>query len=129
MVYRDWLCSLSPVVLNYVAELSYKRRKELGEQVLALYDLARESGKADFVAALELAAEQHMYGAEYVRALLGLPSVAAPPSSARTDGTSLDLSVPAQHEVERDLAQYEHYVANREQVLELAASTQTGARG
>jgi transposase len=129
MVYRDWLCSLSPVVLSYVAELSHKRRRELSEQVLALYDLARESGKADFVAALELAAEQHMYGAEYVRALLGLPGDAAPPSAARTDATSLDLSVPAQHEVERDLAQYEHYVANREQVRELAGSTQTGARG
>jgi transposase len=89
MVYRDWLCSLSPVVLSYVAELSHKRRRELSEQVLALYDLARESGKADFVAALELAAEQHMYGAEYVRALLGLPGDAAPPSSARTDS---DLS-------------------------------------
>jgi hypothetical protein len=105
MVYRDWLCSLSPVVLSYVGELSHKRRKELGEQVLALYDLAQESGKADFVAALELAAEQHMYGAEYVRALLGLPSVAAPLSAARTDDISLDLPMPAQHEVERDLAE------------------------
>jgi hypothetical protein len=108
MVYRDWLCSLSPVVLNYVGELSHKRREELAEQTLALYELARESGPADFVAALELAAEQQMYGAEYVRALL-------------------DLSVPAQHEVERDLAQYEHYVANRDQVLDLASTAQTGA--
>jgi hypothetical protein len=128
MVYRDWLCRLSPVVLSYVAELSHKRRKELGEQVQALYDLARECGKADFVAALELAAEQHMYGAEYVRALLGLTSATTPPSAAKTDAASLDLSVPAQHEVERDLAQYEHYVANREQVLALPGSTPTGAR-
>jgi hypothetical protein len=129
MVYRDWLCSLSPVVLSYVAELSHKRRRELAQQVLALYELARESGKADFVAALELAAEQHMYGAEYVRALLGLPAMTVQGSSARTDGISLDLSGPAQHEVERDLTQYEHYVANRDQVGELASAPQIGARG
>jgi len=128
MVYRDWLCSLSPVVLSYIAELSHKRRTELGEQMLALYELARESGTADFVAALELAAEQQMYGAEYVRVLLGLPSVSAPLGSAKTGVTLLDLSVPAQHEVERDLAHYEHYVANRDQVMELANPVQTGAR-
>jgi transposase len=128
MVYRDWLCSLSPVVLSYVGELSHKRRRELGEQMLALYELARESGTADFMAALELAAEQQMYGAEYVRALLGLPCVCAPVSAAKTGSALLGLPVPAQHEVERDLAQYEHYVANRDQVLELASITQTGVR-
>jgi hypothetical protein len=51
-------------VLSYVAELSHKRRSELSGQGLSLYDLARASGTGDFVAALELAAEQHMYGAE-----------------------------------------------------------------
>jgi len=126
MVYRDWLCSLSPVVHRYVAELSHKRRKELGGQVLALYDLARESGTGDFVAALELATEQQMYGAEYVRVLLGLPCASAPLGSAQTGAALLEFSAPAQHEVERDLAQYEHYVANREQVLEVATRTQTG---
>ena len=105
MVYRDWLCSLSPVVLSYVAELSHKRRTELSEQVLALYELARESGTADFVAALELAAEQQMYSAEYVRVLLGLPSVSAPLSAAKTGVDLLDLAVPTQQEVERDLAE------------------------
>jgi len=128
MVYRDWLCSLSPVVMNYMGELSHKRRTELAEQMLALYELARESGAADFVAALELAVEQQMYGAEYVRALLGLPSAAAPLGSAKTGPRLLDLSVPAQHEVERDLAQYEHYVANRDQVLDLANTRSGGAR-
>jgi len=29
-------------------------------------------------------------------------------------------SLPAQHEVERDLAQYERYVANRDRVLDSA---------
>jgi hypothetical protein len=58
MVYRDWLCNLSPQVASYVRELSYKRRAEMSQQMLALYDLAQEMGKPDFVAALELAAEQ-----------------------------------------------------------------------
>jgi transposase len=128
MVYRDWLCSLSPVVMQYIAELSHKRRSELGEQMPALYELARESGTADFVAALELAAEQQMYGVEYVRVLLGLRAISAPVSAAKTGAALLELPVPAQHEVERDLAQYEHYVANRDRVLELASTPQTGAQ-
>jgi hypothetical protein len=42
MVYRDWLCGLSPVVLSYVAELSHKRR-DLGAQVvLATWGIRRE---------------------------------------------------------------------------------------
>jgi len=40
----------------------------------------------------------------------------------------LELSMLAQHEVERDLADYEQYVANRDRVLKLASTTQTGAR-
>jgi hypothetical protein len=118
MVYRDWLCSLSPVVMSYVHEVSHKRRKELTQQMVALYDLAQEIGLADFVAALELAAEQHMYGAEYVRAIVSLPS--GPPSSgpAQADPDTLTLVAPPQAEVERDLAQYERYVANRESVLQ-----------
>jgi hypothetical protein len=49
MVYRDGLCSLSPVVMSYVHEVSHKRRKELNQQMVALYDLAQEIGLADFV--------------------------------------------------------------------------------
>ncbi len=44
--------------------------------------LSQEIGTADFVAALELAAEQHMYGAEYIRAILALPASIAPPHTA-----------------------------------------------
>lgn len=59
-----------------------------------------------------------MYGAEYVRAILAQPVRSAPLSSARlASACSLPL-VPAQQEVERDLAHYEHYVANRESVLQ-----------
>lgn len=117
MVYRDWLCSLSPQVQSYVRELSYKRRAEMGQQMIALYDLAQEMGKSDFVAALELAAEQHMYGVEYVRAILSEVTTAVPKVTAEQDERLLPLIGPQQYEVERSLAHYERYVANRECVL------------
>jgi hypothetical protein len=87
-------------------------------QMIALYDLAQEIGKADFVAALELAAEQQMYGAEYLRAIVALPSTAASTESAQTACQPLAFSSPSQPEVERDLAQYERYVANRESIVQ-----------
>ena len=116
MVYRDWLCSLSPVVMSYVSELCYKRRAEMNQQMLALYELAQEIGKTDFVAALELAAEQQMYGAEYVRAIFTLPPAPAPHALAQADTDLPVLSALAQQEVERDLVQYEQYVANQDSV-------------
>jgi len=118
MVYRDWLCSLSPVVMSYVHEISHKRRQEMNQQMGALYDLAQELGKADFVAALELAAEQQMYGAEYLRAIVSLPLASGSTKPAQADPDVLTLVCPPQAEVERDLAQYERYVANRESVLQ-----------
>jgi hypothetical protein len=79
--------------------------------------LSQEIGKADFVAALELAAEQHMYGAEYVRAIFTLPPAPALKQSAQA-GTDVPLlSAPGQQEVERKLVQYEQYVANRDSAL------------
>jgi transposase len=110
MVYRDWLCRLSPSVSAYVQELSYKRRKEMNSQMIALYDLAQELGEAEFLAALELAAEQQMYGAEYLRAIV------SPPAQSQKDGalTCAEDLGPLQKEVDRDLALYEQYVANRE---------------
>jgi transposase len=117
MVYRDWLCSLSPVVMSYIHEISHKRRSEMKSQMIALYDLVQEIGKADFVVALELAAEQQMYGAEYIRAILALPA-AVPNGSAQITGDLQVFSGPSQPEVERDLAHYERYVANRESILQ-----------
>ncbi len=87
----------------------------------------RRVGNADFVTALELAAEQQMYGVEYVRAIVSMPAASAPSSSAETNVLALLPSLPAQHEVQRDLAQYERYVANRDQVLD-AALVSTGGR-
>ncbi len=92
----------------------------LKEQMIALYEVAQEVGIADFVAALELASEQQMYGAEYVRAIVTMPTASAPPSAAETSVMALLPSLPAQHEVERDLAQYERYIANRDHILDTA---------
>jgi hypothetical protein len=64
MVYRDWLCDLCPQVKSYIHTISHKRRREMRPQMIALYELAQKIGTADFVAALELAAEQQMYGVE-----------------------------------------------------------------
>jgi hypothetical protein len=57
------------------------------------------------VAALELAAEQHMYGAEYVRALLAPPMPSAPDEAAQERVNRLLSDVPMQQDVERDLAE------------------------
>ena len=88
------------------------------EQLIALYELAQDSGLADFVAALELAAEQQMYGAEDVRAILAPPVPPAPDEAAHVRVNRLLSDVPTQQDVERDLAQYERYVANRDRVLD-----------
>jgi transposase len=116
MVYRDWLCGLSPLSTQYVREICYKRRTEMAQQISLLYETAQNSSRSDFLAALELAAEQQMYGAEYVVALLASPSMTAPHVQAQASPYSQLFAVPKQQEVERDLAQYEAYVANRESV-------------
>jgi hypothetical protein len=100
----------------------------MNAQMIALYELAQEVGKADFVAALELAAEQQMYGAEYVRAIVTVPTASAPSGTTELRLDALLPLVPTQQEVERDLAHYEHYVANREQLPE-PAGIQTGGWG
>ncbi len=128
MVYRDWLCELAPAVNAYVRDLCHKRRAEMKEQMLALYELAQEVGAADFVAALELAAEQQMYGAEYVRAIVTMPVASAPSGTPELQMSALLPRVPTQQEVERDLAHYEHYVANREQLREPVGMQTGGGR-
>jgi hypothetical protein len=116
MVYRDWLCGLGEAATLYVRDLCHKRRADMTQQITVLYETAQASRRADFLAALELAAEQQMYGAEYVQAILSLPRSGAPGESAHMDLGAFLPSVPTQQEVERDLAQYEYYVANRDSV-------------
>lgn len=114
MVYRDWLCGLGEAATLYVRDLCQRRRADMTQQITVLYETAQDSARGDFLAALELAAEQQMYGAEYVQAILSLPRKVALGASAEVDLSALLPSVPSQHEVERDLAHYEYYVANRD---------------
>jgi hypothetical protein len=59
-----------------------------------------------------------MYGAEYLRAILGRSRASAPYVSAPLDAHRSFPALAGAATVERDLAQYEHYVANRESLLE-----------
>jgi transposase len=118
MLYRDWLCGLSEASKSYLQELCHKRRAEMSQQITLLYATVQEIGREDFLTALELAAEQHMYGAEYVQAILGRPRASAPCVSAPLTAHRASPGQSGPGTVERDLAQYEHYVANRDSLLE-----------
>jgi hypothetical protein len=69
-----------------------------------------------------------MYGAEYVRAIVSMPAVSEPRGTAELCLDALLPSMPTQQDVERDLAHYEHYVANREQLQEPAGMQTGGGR-
>jgi hypothetical protein len=137
LVYRDWLVKLSPLVQSYIAEICHKQRSRMTSQIQQLYTLARQVGTAEFVAAVELAMEQGIYGSEYLTALTfkptpvetktipvysgsGFPDT-SPVEVEIVSSKSADefgfwlsqLSVPAQAEIERNLEDYERWVANR----------------
>jgi hypothetical protein len=114
MVYRDWLVGLSTTAADYISRLCRKRYAEMDGQIAALYALAQQVGRDEFLAALELAAQQQTIGAEYVSALVEPPRPR--PARALPDGELLIrlADVPPQRAIERDLAQYEQYVANRD---------------
>jgi hypothetical protein len=111
MVYRDWLVGLSDRVAAYVSLLCQKRYAEMGEQITALYALAQRVGRDEFLAAVDLAAEHQIVGVEYLQALIATPPPHVPPPANVVPARL--RPEPAQREVERDLALYEAYVANR----------------
>lgn len=113
MAYRDWLVGLSPLAADYIAELCRKRYTAQESQILALYQLAQQVGTSEFLAALELAHDQQSVGAEYVQTILEQPRPR--PVTAQREpagGLPAALALP-QQAVERELAHYEQYVANR----------------
>lgn len=113
MTYRDWLVQLSPLAADYISLLCRKRYGEMERQILSLYQLAQQVGVGEFLAALELAHDQQTVGAEYVEAILTQPR-SRPPLPLPELATRLPaaLAIP-QPTVERELAHYEQYVANR----------------
>lgn len=122
MVYRDWLVALSPQVATYIAQVCRKRYAEMDGQITALYELAQRVGRDEFLAAVELAAEQETIGAEYVGAIAAQPVPRPALRRSVAELPALLRDAPPQHEVERALADYEQYVTNREVDLD-------GARG
>lgn len=121
MAYRDWLVQRSALAADYISRVCEKRYAEMEQQILALYPLAQRVGVEDFLAALALADDQQMYGAEYVAAILAQPPARlAPHRCDPPSGLPPRLAVP-QAAVERDLAHYEQYVVNRAALVEGAA--------
>jgi transposase len=116
MVYRDWLVRLSATAADYISVLCRKRHADMDAQICALYALARQVGLDAFLAALSLAAAQQTIGAEYVSAIVAQPRPR--PLCPSPDGHLLERlrDIPEQRAVERDLAQYEQYVANRDRM-------------
>jgi hypothetical protein len=113
VLYRDWLVGLSPEVATYIGQVCHKYYEQMEAQILRLYTLAREVGEVEFVAAVQLAAEQAAIGADYVNALLRTPQP-LPQRAVLSQTASLTpwLKAPPQAEVERALTDYERYVAN-----------------
>lgn len=104
MLYRQTLLDLSPAAAGYVTEVSHRRRERLREEILATYALLLLHGRDALVVAMDQADHRGIYGAEYLEALL----------SAATDGLvrhpPLLVDLPAQEQVDRELAQYEAFV-------------------
>ena len=114
MLYRDWLVGLSATAATYVSQLCRKRYAEMEAQMTALYDLAQRVGRDEFLAALELATEQQTFGAEYVSALIASPQPRPVVAASAAELQAHWPELPPQSSIDRDLAHYEQYVANRE---------------
>jgi transposase len=121
MAYRDWLVQRSALAADYVSRVCEKRYAEMEHQILALYQLAQQAGEDAFQAALELAHEQQMVGAEYVEAILAQPAARPAPRRLEPPPSLPPLLAVPQAAVERDLAHYEQYVVNRAAVVGGAA--------
>ena len=122
MAYRDWLVGLGAGSASYIAQLCRKRYAEMDAQISALYTIAQQVGREEFLAALELAVEQQTFGAEYVRALLATPGERPLARAKQADGPLLWRVAPPQAAVERELAHYEQYVANQDRLRRLVSA-------
>ena len=121
MAYRDWLVQRSPQAADYVSQVCRTRYAAMEHEMVTLYQLAQQAGVPTFLAAIELAAEAQTVGAEYVQAILTQPHpLVLPRRAALGEGLPAALQQP-QVAVERALADYEQYVANRDLVTGGAA--------
>jgi hypothetical protein len=124
MVWRDWLIALSGSVYEYVAVICRRQRASMPLQIEQLYALTHAVEVSEFIAAVELAAEQQLYGAEYVLGILHKPPNVLIRSGAVAPEVEGNLVVlPAQSEVARSLSEYEALVTNQAEQSELTVAT------
>jgi transposase len=108
MLYRQALLELGEPATSYVGELSRRRRERLAEEMRAVYALLGQHGASDLLAAMALAIEASVYGADYLEALLAVPGPYA--ANAGTSPMRTTLAAPTQAEVDRLLSSYEALV-------------------
>ena len=101
MLYRQTLLDLGGVAERYVAELSCRRRRLLGEQILAIHTLFEERGRDALLDAMGRMAALDAYGSEYLEAAM------TSPSESRL--LHVLAEIPIQSDVDRQLAQYESF--------------------
>lgn len=127
MLYRQALLELGEPATRYVSELSRRRRERLAEEMRSVYALFEQHGAAELLAAMALASETEVYGADYLQVLLASPNVA--PAGAGTLPALTLLALPPQAEVDRLLSSYEALVQVDIAVPELLAAGRTNEAG
>jgi transposase len=127
MLYRQALLELGEPATSYVSELSRRRRERLADEMRAVYALLEQHGAAELLAAMALADETSVYGADYLRALLAAP----PPPAADASASPImaTLALPSQVEVDRLLSSYEALVQIDIAMTEAAPAYLAGLAG
>src|SRR3990170_3929228 len=103
MLEREALLRLGGSAVTYVSEVSRRRRERLGEEVAALYTLYQQYGQQPLLEAMAQAHQGAIYGADYLKLLLGTPAVAI-------SGALILPDTPPQTEIDRLLSSYEAWV-------------------
>ena len=101
--------------------------ERLAEEMRAVYALLEQHGRGDLLAAMALATETSVYGADYLQALLAAP----PPPAADADSSPMRtaLALPTQAEVDRLLSSYEAWVQIDIAMTEAAPAFLAGLAG
>ncbi len=105
MLYREMLLGLGGRAPTYFSELSRRRRDRLSEEILSVWNLYERHGPADLLAAMALADDAGAYGADGLALLLD-----SSPGSLTPAPTLVVPGIPAQDEIDRQLAAYEAWV-------------------
>lgn len=104
MLYRQALLELSPAAEWYMSEVSCRRRERLRDEVLATYALLMLHGRDALNEAMERADAGGIYGYEYLEVFL------TPQPASVIPYPELQVDLPAQDEVDRQLEHYESFV-------------------